>query len=488
MTSRKTLVALVLALPFVISGLGAVPAAAADDPAAAAAAAAAEVAANIEAARVRQERLQGSIERQEALITQLQTDRSLVTSALARTTEQLGSINADQEAVRAEIAAATEALRLVELRHQTLLQEIVELDWTIGLLEFEIAEGEEDLAARRGILGERLAEAYRSQHTSLFEQVLAADSFADVAGDVDSHLRFSQQDAALAAAIERDHDALDQMRRVADATRYHTDRLRLEAEANAARIQEEQARLDAARADLEALERQTTAIQAQQQARFSQLVQDEGAAQELVARRQAAEERTRVELADLIAEAERLAEEERLRREAEERARREAEERARREAEERARRLAEEFEGPVPEGAGDGVLMWPVSGVVTQEFGCTGFSWEPAVGDCAHFHDGIDITNASWTPIRAAAAGVVIYAGWGIGDDPAYIVGVAHGNGLESWYIHLHPRNAPGIAPGAPVEAGQTVGYMGNTGHSTGTHLHWEVVADGRAVDPRLFT
>ncbi len=134
------------------------------------------------------------------------------------------------------------------------------------------------------------------------------------------------------------------------------------------------------------------------------------------------------------------------------------------------------------------MVSWPVSGYVTQEFGCTGFAWEPPSGGCAHFHDGIDITARDGTPIRAAASGVVAFVGYNPYDnprDPAWIVVIGHAGSLETRYAHLQSRYAPGVRRGSRVSRGQIIGYMGNTGYSTGTHLHWEVHRYGRPVDPR---
>jgi murein DD-endopeptidase MepM/ murein hydrolase activator NlpD len=64
-------------------------------------------------------------------------------------------------------------------------------------------------------------------------------------------------------------------------------------------------------------------------------------------------------------------------------------------------------------------------------------------------------------------------------------VAIGHANGLDSRYAHLQPRFAPGVRPGSRVARGQVIGYMGNTGRSTGTHLHWQVNRNGVAVDPR---
>ena len=57
----------------------------------------------------------------------------------------------------------------------------------------------------------------------------------------------------------------------------------------------------------------------------------------------------------------------------------------------------------------NGTFRWPLNGVVTQEFGCTGFWAEPPLGNCAHFHTGIDIAAPMYTPIRAAGNGRVVY-------------------------------------------------------------------------------
>jgi murein DD-endopeptidase MepM/ murein hydrolase activator NlpD len=141
----------------------------------------------------------------------------------------------------------------------------------------------------------------------------------------------------------------------------------------------------------------------------------------------------------------------------------------------------------------NGTLRWPMPGIVTQEFGCTGFEWEPPYGDCAHFHQGIDIVNDSGTPVRASGSGVVAYCDWNYADgpDPAWIVIVAHSTTLETWYAHLQgPTGSHPMCPvrqGHHVDAGDVIGYEGNTGHSTGAHLHWAVRLNGTFENPRKF-
>jgi murein DD-endopeptidase MepM/ murein hydrolase activator NlpD len=113
-------------------------------------------------------------------------------------------------------------------------------------------------------------------------------------------------------------------------------------------------------------------------------------------------------------------------------------------------------------------LVWPVSGVLTSTYG---WRW-------GRMHEGIDIAAPGGTPIHAAAAGTVIYAGWlgGYGN----MVIIDHGGGLATAYAH---QSAIYITAGS-VSQGQVVGAVGTTGHSTGNHLHFEVRINGSAVDP----
>lgn len=90
-----------------------------------------------------------------------------------------------------------------------------------------------------------------------------------------------------------------------------------------------------------------------------------------------------------------------------------------------------------------------------------------------HGYNGVDFGASAGTPVRAAAGGSVIVSrssGWN-GGYGLYVV-VKHGNGTQTLYAHLS-RTA--VAVGDSVAAGQTVGYVGNTGRSTGNHLHFEV-------------
>jgi len=120
-------------------------------------------------------------------------------------------------------------------------------------------------------------------------------------------------------------------------------------------------------------------------------------------------------------------------------------------------------------------LMAPVAGRVTSGFGVR----HHPILRFARMHSGIDFGAAWGSPIVAAADGQVAGAGWSGGYGRQ--VRLVHDGGIVTTYSHMS-----GIAasPGETVRQGQVIGYVGSTGLSTGPHLHFEVLVDGRAVDP----
>lgn len=125
-----------------------------------------------------------------------------------------------------------------------------------------------------------------------------------------------------------------------------------------------------------------------------------------------------------------------------------------------------------PSAAG---LIWPVSGTLTSGFG--GRSSPGGIGSTNHA--GIDIAVPEGTPIRAAKGGTVIIAAYtgGYGNYTC----IDHGSGLSTCYGH---QSGYAVSAGQRVSQGQVIGYSGNTGASTGPHLHFEVRINGAAQDP----
>ncbi len=128
------------------------------------------------------------------------------------------------------------------------------------------------------------------------------------------------------------------------------------------------------------------------------------------------------------------------------------------------------YNGPAPQGAtkGSGVFVWPTSGTITQPF------WGG--------HRALDIGAWTGTPVKAADSGYVIAAragGWNSGYGT--MVMIDHGNGFVTLYGHM---NSIYVRQGESVAKGQQIGTVGNTGRSTGPHLHFEIRYQGVPRNP----
>lgn len=117
----------------------------------------------------------------------------------------------------------------------------------------------------------------------------------------------------------------------------------------------------------------------------------------------------------------------------------------------------------------------PAPGILTSGFG---MRRDPLTRGRA-FHAGVDIAASPGAPVKATADGVVTRAGRNGGLGKA--VFLSHGFGLSTRYGHLSKL---AVEPGQRVTRGDLIGYVGNTGRSTGYHLHYEVHLDGKAVNP----
>jgi murein DD-endopeptidase MepM/ murein hydrolase activator NlpD len=117
------------------------------------------------------------------------------------------------------------------------------------------------------------------------------------------------------------------------------------------------------------------------------------------------------------------------------------------------------------------------NGILRSGFG---YRRHPILG-YTKMHTGTDWADRIGTPIFAAGNGTVIKAEWDSGYGRR--IEIQHTNGYVTAYSH-QSRFAAGIAPGVRVRQGQVIGYVGNTGLSTGPHLHYEVLVNGHFVDP----
>jgi murein DD-endopeptidase MepM/ murein hydrolase activator NlpD len=127
----------------------------------------------------------------------------------------------------------------------------------------------------------------------------------------------------------------------------------------------------------------------------------------------------------------------------------------------------------MPRADADGSFTPPVDGAIVDHFRPPATAYGPG-------NRGVDYQTDVGDPVRAAADGEVVYAGWrdgGWGNE----VTIAHGHGVRAMYAHL---SAVGVAVGDHVDAGETIGLVGATGDATGPHLHFELRLRGAAIDP----
>ena len=179
---------------------------------------------------------------------------------------------------------------------------------------------------------------------------------------------------------------------------------------------------------------------------------------------------------------EKVAQMEAERRAAEEAARKAAEEAARQQAQQQQQQQQTTPSQPTQPTTptyttGSGSMIWPCPSchTITSEFG---WRIHPIYGT-SKYHSGVDIGASYGATVIAADSGTVITAGWVSGYGNCIVI--SHGNGVSTLYGHL---SSIAVSSGQSVSQGQTIGYVGSTGNSTGPHLHWEVTVNGESQNP----
>ncbi|NLM22366.1 MAG: M23 family metallopeptidase [Peptococcaceae bacterium] len=112
-----------------------------------------------------------------------------------------------------------------------------------------------------------------------------------------------------------------------------------------------------------------------------------------------------------------------------------------------------------------------------------GYRRNPFGGRSKEFHDGVDFAANYGTPVYATADGIVSFAGWDYGYGRKIVIN--HGNGIITFYGH---NSKLLVSTGAKVKKGDMIAYSGNTGRSSGPHLHYGAYVNGKSVNPLTFT
>lgn len=141
-----------------------------------------------------------------------------------------------------------------------------------------------------------------------------------------------------------------------------------------------------------------------------------------------------------------------------------------------------EESGPASGPPVDGDFLKPVD--TSQRSSSFGMRRHPITGE-NKMHNGADYALPAGTPVRATADGVVSMTPEAQSGGYGNLIKIDHGGGTESKYAHLQGFR-PDLKPGQRVRKGDIIGYVGSTGQSTGNHLHFEILKNGKAVDPEI--
>jgi murein DD-endopeptidase MepM/ murein hydrolase activator NlpD len=398
-------------------------------------------------AYAKQSALAASIAKSNAEIVSLNASQGALSLRISSTKASLAQVISNVSAVKAQIVGMVVDVAKAQAKVDALTTTIAGFDQQLADLQVQEQAKAEQLAARKAILAERIRTAYDTDRTSMLETVLSSSDFTDVISEVGYQLDFAGQDKALAEQIVTDQKVLNVYQQTVATARDQNAQLKQAAAKQTAIVNGQLKDLAAANAQLLNLEARTKQLLDAQQAAYAKLAANKAKLKANLAAAALAQKQIEALIRKLV--------------------------------------LAQLQLGGIPSQY-SGSLLWPMPGIVTQEFGCTGVPVEPPLGSCAHFHKGIDIANQMDTPIRAAGAGKVLFAGPSP-FDTAWIVVIAHSTHLVSWYGHIDNSPGPVVHVGQYVVAGQLIAYEGMTGNTTGPHLHWAIQIDGTWVNPRLF-
>jgi murein DD-endopeptidase MepM/ murein hydrolase activator NlpD len=398
-------------------------------------------------AQAKQRELQETLASQRRQLRDLQALSVTLDQRLNAAMAELAAVSSEYERVAGLLVQVEAQIVEVTARLEALRARIATLDAMLVALAKEVERQNRDLEARVTLLQEHYRDAYERSQTSLLEVLLAADSFEVVATQVGYLLTISEQDAALADEIREIRSTLVRNREILREGRAELASARDVEEEEAALLAARQAELAAVHANLAALKAEAEAKRAAQEAALNAALSAQGNIQTQITANQEAANAAAALVTRLLAES----------------------------------NVQISSRG----------FRWPEdSFTVTQEWGPTNFVLEPPYTFNGtyypHFHGGIDIANGCGTPIKAAGNGVVVASGQPLWPwDTGFGVVIDHGGGVLTWYWHLRAQVV--VYPGQGLSLGDVIGYEGNTGWSTGCHLHFAVNDHGVWTNPRWY-
>ena len=398
-----------------------------------------------------QQRIAKLIATQKAQIAKLATQQTSLQTQISQTKKNLSGVLSSLDDAQKQIDALQVLLVDAKGRYDTLSVQQRLLQTQLVDLTAQRDAKQRELEVRQAILASRMVDAYVTDQTPLLQQLLTSHSLTDALSDVSYYTDMAESDAALAAEIKANQKDLAQIEANVQLASDANQQLVDQAASQKQQLDDQNVQFSQAKTQLATMKAQLQTQLAQQQKAEAQLAKNKADLDAAIQSNGAAMDKLAAKIDDLI--------------------------------------RREGGTGRIPSQY-NGLLHWPMSGVITQDYGCTGITSEPRVGSCAHFHQGIDIATSCLAPVYAAGDGVVMFVGYNPLDRKPYqawLVIIAHSTSLVTWYAHMTGQAPPGIREGATVKQGQLIGTENTTGRSTGCHLHWAVRVNGHFVNPRLF-
>lgn len=400
--------------------------------------------------------LQAEIAAQQAALKSLTKDAASLKASIAATKASLAKTTANLARVRTLINSLDSRIAAVRRKLTELDEKIAVIDGRITTLRAEQAAKTRELTARIDLLKQRLREAYIAGRIPAFVGLLISTdgSILDAALDASLLTRLGEEDVRLAELIREDRELLATLEANEREGRDAVGLLRSAADEQRAVLADSLADAASLRATLDRL----AASQKQQLAKLAEnldaKLRTAAELKKIVAALKADEAEISSRIAELTGEAV----------------------------------LPEEYTGD---------FVYPLASYrLSQNYGCTKYPWYPSSHGCRYFHNGMDFSAPLRTPLRAIASGRVIAAGrctycsvWK-GYKPLWWVWVAHSKHLVSLYAHVDDGTygtPPPVKVGDWVTQGQTIGYIGLTGSTTGPHVHFGMYLDGSVVNPNNY-
>lgn len=401
-------------------------------------------------AKAEKKALERTLSQQRAALAELKAQSNLLAGKLDAAEAELAAVTAEYNSVSALLTEVKGQVAEITARLAEMRAQIAELDQQMQAVSAQITLQTQELHLRESLLEDHLRTAYERSQTSLLELILSSESLDSATTQVGYLLTVSDQDTQLAGEIRDLRVSLQSRESTLSEGRQALAAARDEADAEAQQLAARQAELAAMEARLATLKSAADQKKRQQADALNAALEASGNVAKQIADSQKAFDAATRLVASLQAAAD-------------------------------ARNRA-------PSAFG---FRWPEDSFrVTQEWGPTTFRLEPPYTYHGtyypHFHGGIDIGNGCGTPIRAVGNGTVAASGQPLWPwDSGYGVVISHGSGVTSWYWHLRAQVV--VSKGQSVSIGQVIGYEGNTGNSTGCHLHFAVNDHGVWENPRAY-